>query len=143
MNIKYSELKKYVMPTIIVFIVITVYNMIFHGMLMEKLYLANSQYFRNPDVICKHKYLMWIANLIYSFAFCYIYSKGHEKKEDTIAQGARFGLWISLLVWVPHTIVGYTVYPFPVALHIKWLTGYTIQSILAGIIAAKVFNKKG
>lgn len=141
MSIKYSEIKKYVMPTIIVFIVITIFNIIFHGMIMEKMYLANSHYFRNPDIIHKHKYLMWIANLIYSFAFCFIYSKGHEKREDTLGQGARFGLWISLLIWVPQAIVGYTIYPIPAVLQIRWLVGYTIQSLIAGMTAAKVFSK--
>ena len=141
MTIKYSELKKYVMPTIIVFIVITIFNIIFHGMVMGKLYMTYSQYFRNPDIIHKHKYLMWIANLIYSFAFCYIYSKGHEKKEDALSQGTRFGLWVSLLIWVPQAIISYTVYPYPAILQVRWLAGYTIQSLIAGMTAAKIFSK--
>ena len=142
MSVKYSELKKYVVPTITVFIVITIYNMVFHGMFMEKLYLENSHFFRPHDVICKHKYLMWIANLIYSFAFCYIYSKGHEKKEDTLGQGLRYGLWITLLIWVPDTIINYSVYPFPKDLQIGWLMGYTIQSLIAGVTLALIYKGK-
>ena len=141
MQIKYSELKKYLIPTVCVFIAITIFNYIFHGMLMEKIYLAHSHLFRPQDEIHKHKYYMWLANLIYSISFCYIYSKGHEKKEDTVAQGLRFGLWISFLVWVPSSIVNYTIFPHPALLHTRWLIGYTVQSIIAGIIAAITFTK--
>lgn len=141
MPVKYSELKKYLIPTVYVFLAIMVFNYIFHGVLMEKLYLTNSHLFRPQAYIHKHKYIMWLANFIYSFAFCYMYSKGHEKKEDTIAQGVRYGLWVSLLAWIPSSIVNYTIFPHPAILHIKWMVGYTVQSILAGIIASILFTK--
>ena len=140
MKIKFAELKKYILPTVVVFVVITVFDMVFHGMLMEKLYLANSHLFRPQDEIHKHKYYMWIANLIYSAAFCYIYSKGHEKK-NSLEQGIVYGLWISLLIWLPDALVSHVVYPYPKALQIGWLIGYTVQSILAGITIASVYKK--
>lgn len=139
MNIKYAELKKYIVPTIVVFVVITLFNMIFHGTIMEKLYAANSHFFRPQDEIHKHKYYLWLANLIYSFAFTYIYSKGHEKKES-LTQGIRYGLWISLLIWIPVALVNYTVYPIPKILELYWLAGYTVQSLIAGITVASVFK---
>lgn len=142
MNIKYAELKKYIVPTIIVFIVITIFNMLFHGVFMEKLYLNNSEFFRPHDLICKKKYFLWLATLIYSVAFCYIYSKGHEKKESNLMQGIRYGLWISLLIWIPDVIVSYTIHPFPKDLQIGWLIGYTVQSIIAGITIATVYKGK-
>ena len=135
-----KDLKKYLVPTLAVFVVITLFNMIFHGMIMEKLYTANSHFFRPQDAIHKHKHFMWLANLIYSAAFCYIYSKGHEKK-STIEQGLRYGLWISLLVWVPDAIITYTIYPYPKVLVFGWMIGYTIQSIIAGLTVATVFSK--
>lgn len=135
-----KELKKYLIPTLAVFIVISVFNMIFHGMFMEKLYMANSRFFRPHEEICKHKYYMYLANLIYSTAFCYIYSKGHEKK-SSIVQGVRYGLWITLLIWIPDTIVTWVVYPYPKQLLTRWLLGYAVQSILAGVTAAKLFKK--
>ena len=137
----FKNLKKYLIPALVVFIVITVFNMIFHGILMEKLYAQNSHFFRPHDQIEKHKYFMWIANLIYSTAFCYVYSKGHEKKSDLV-QGARFGIWISLLIWIPNAIISYTVYPFPKALQLAWLLGYTVQSVISGITASMVFSKR-
>ena len=136
-----KDFKKYLMPIAAVFIVITIFDMIFHGSIMEKLYTLNSHFFRPHNVIEKHKYLMWIANFIYSSAFTVIYSKGHEKK-DSITQGLRYGLWISLLIWIPHALVSYTVYPYPKALQLAWLIGYTVQSILAGITVSMVYSQK-
>ena len=135
------DVKKYFMPTLFVFVVIMIFNIIFHGYIMENLYLSNSHFFRPQDEIQKHRYFMWIANLIYSFAFCYIYSKGHEKKEDPLAQGIRFGLWMSLLIWLPHTIINLTIFPYPKSLEVAWLAGYITQSVLAGITAAVVMAK--
>ncbi|MBI3591146.1 MAG: hypothetical protein HY094_07230 [Candidatus Melainabacteria bacterium] len=135
----FKKLKKYIIPAAIVFFVISSFDMVFHGMLMEKLYLHNSHLFRPQDVIHKHKYYFWIANLIYSFAFCYIYSKGHEKT-GSIAQGLRYALWISLLIWVPDSIVNYTIYPHPKNLELAWLIGYTVQTMLAGVTVATVFR---
>ncbi|OGI19512.1 MAG: hypothetical protein A3B68_04295 [Candidatus Melainabacteria bacterium RIFCSPHIGHO2_02_FULL_34_12] len=136
-----KKLKKYILPAVSVFIVITIFDMIFHGILMEKIYLNNSHLFRSQDEICKHKYCFWIANLIFSFAFTYIYSKGHEKT-DSLAQGLRYGLWIALLIWVPDALVSYSVYPHPKNLELAWLIGYSIQTILAGITVAYVFQKQ-
>ena len=136
----FKKLKKYIIPSVAVFVVISLFDMMFHGVLMEKLYLNNSHLFRAQDVIHKHKHYFWIANLIYSFAFCYIYSKGHEKP-GSIVQGLRYALWISLLIWVPDTIVSYTIYPHPKNLELAWLMGYTAQTLLAGITVATVFPK--
>ena len=137
----FKKMKKYIIPAITVFVVITAYDMVFHGVLMEDLYNQNASLFRPQEFMCKNKYLFWLANFIYSFAFCYIYAKGHEKT-DPIQQGLRFGIWVTLLVWIPQTIVSYLVYPHPANLELAWLGGATVQSLLAGVTAATVFSKK-
>ena len=136
-----KKIKKYAMPALAVFVAITIFDMVFHNIIMEKMYTQHANLFRPHNIICTHKYYFWMANLIYSFAFCYIYSKGHEKI-DSISQGIRFGLWVTLLIWIPNTIVDYTVYAHPRSLEIAWLAGDTIQSILAGITAAYMFKRK-
>lgn len=138
----YKKLKKYIIPALAVFVAITIFNIIFHGTLMGDLYLENSQLFRSQDEIQKGKAIMWLADLIYSFAFCYIYSKGHEKdKKGLTMQGIRFGLWITLLMLVPTTLVEYTVFPYPKTLELAWLGGYTVKTLLAGITVANVYPK--
>lgn len=136
------ELKNLLLPTLAVFIAVTAFNIIFHGVVMDKVYLDNSHFFRPQDEIQKHKIYFWIADLIYSYAFCYVYSKGHEKKENIASQGLKYGLWISLLVWIPSTIVSCVIFPFPIALQLRWLIGYVIQSIIAGMVVSYVFTKK-
>lgn len=134
------KLKKYLMPTLTVFVVIAVYNFIFHGMIMEKHYLAYSHFFRPQDEIKKMQTYMYLANLIYSFAFCYIYSKGHESGKNA-TQGIKFGIWVSLLIFLPQTLINIAIFPYPKALVLKWLIGYSVQAIVAGWIAATVFKK--
>lgn len=136
----FKKLKKYIMPIVSVFVVVTLFDMVFHGVLMEKLYHTNAHFFRPQDEICKHKCYFWIANLIYSSAFCYIYSKGIEKTSP-LAQGLRYGIWISLLIWVPSALVNLAVYPHPKNLELAWLMGYTVKTLIAGATVAFVFPK--
>ena len=136
----FKKLKKYAIPALVVFIVLTIFDFVFHGIVMEKLYTQYANLFRPQNVICNHKYFFWLANLIYSFAFYYIYSKGHEKG-DPLKQGVRFALWIILLTVLPCTIVSYTIYPHPKNLELAWLLAYSAETILAGITAAMVFPK--
>ena len=54
MNMK--KFKKYAIPALTVFILITIVDAIFHGVIMEKTYMQNAHLFRPMDVICQHKY---------------------------------------------------------------------------------------
>ena len=136
----FKKNKKYLISTLTVFVVITVLDMIIHNVLLEDLYLKNSHLFRPMDEINKHCYYFMLGNLIFSGAFCYIYSKGHEKT-DSVMQGIRFALWIILLMWVPLTITSYTIYPHPKNLELAWLLASSIETIIAGITVSMVFPK--
>ena len=137
---KLLSIKKFLLPFVAVFGVITVFNLIFHEFLMSKLYFDNSELFRSQDEIQKGQTLMHIANLIYSFTFCYIYSKGYESGQS-LAQGIRYGIWISLLIWLPQLIVDYVVFPYPTVLQISWFIGYTVQTLLAGVTLATTYKE--
>ncbi len=135
-----KKTKKYLIPALAVFAVLTIVDMVIHNVLMKDLYLANSNLFRPMAEIKKHCCCFMLANLIFSVAFCYIYSKGHEKK-DSIVQGIRFAAWMILLITVPFTIVSYTIYPHPKNLELTWLLAYSVEMLLAGITVAMVFPK--
>ena len=136
----FKKTKKYLIPALAVFVVLTIADMIIHDMLLKNLYLENSHLFRPMDEIKKHCNYFMLGNMIFSVAFCYIYSKGHEKG-DPLKQGVRFALWIILLTVLPCTIVSYTIYPHPKNLELAWLLAYSAETILAGITAAMVFPK--
>lgn len=136
----FKKNKNYLISTLTVFLVITVLNMIVHNILLEDLYLKNSHLFRPMDEIKKHCHYFMFGNLIFSGAFCYIYSKGHEKT-GSVMQGIRFALWIILLMWIPFTITSYTIYPHPKNLELAWLLAYSVETIIAGITVSMVFPK--
>ena len=70
-----QDIKKFFLPVIAVFGVITVFNLIFNEFILGKYYLDYSHLFKPQDDIQKNSFLLHIANLIYTIAFCYIYSK--------------------------------------------------------------------
>lgn len=133
------NIKKFLLPVVAVFGVITVFDLVFHELIMNKTYLDYSHLFRPQDEIHKHQNLMHLANLTYSFVFCYIYSKGHEAGKG-IAQGIRFALWITLLIWLPSTIVNHVIFAYPKILVISWFIGYTMQTVLAGITVSVTYK---
>jgi len=133
--------KKLILPVLGVFGVITAFNLLFNEWVLSNYYLDYNHLFKPQDEIQKKGFLLHIANLIFSIAFCYIYSKGHEEKKS-LAQGIRYGIWISLLIWLPMILTNIVYFPYPRTLEILWFVEYITQSILAGTTAAYIFNLK-
>ena len=134
------QIKKFLLPLVAVFGVVTVFDLVFHEFIMSKIYLEYSALFRAQDEIQKHSNLMHIANIIYSSAFCYIYSKGYEPGKS-VSQGIRYAIWISLLLWIPQAIVHTVIFPYPKILQISWLIGYVVQTVLAGITVTTTYKE--
>ena len=133
-------MKKYLIPIIAVFGLLTVWDVLFHGILMERIYLENSHLFRPQDEIQKNQNFLHLSNLIYSTAFCYIFSVGYESGKN-IVQGIKYAVWVILLLWTPLAIHDCAIMPYPKALLISSFSGHIVETILAGLILASVYKE--
>jgi hypothetical protein len=81
-----------------------------------------------------------IVGLFFSFFFTFIYSRGYEGKG--ILEGARYGLYIGLMVALPMSYSAYAVMPIPYSLALQWFVYGTIEYVIAGMVLAMVFRPK-
>src|SRR5258708_6818070 len=75
-----------------------------------------------------------------SFFFVLIFSKGYEGKG--IAEGVRYGFYVSMMMAMGMAYDSYAAYPLPYMLALQWFIYGVIQFIILGIVAAMVFGKK-
>ena len=132
------NIKKFVIASIVVFIVFEILNFIIHGPLLGSIYVETKSVWR-PDMMDK-MWIIHITNFIFSFLFVYIFTKGYENKG--IVEGLRFGLIIGLLMNVVGMFNQYAVYPLPFSLAIQWFIYGIIQYVICGAVAASIYREK-
>jgi len=85
-------------------------------------------------------WIMYIVNLIFSFFFVFIFTKGYEGRG--IMEGVRYGFYIGCLMAIPAAYSQYVMYPFPYSLVLQWFIYWMIQYIILGIFAALIYKPK-
>ena len=135
------KIKNILIPIIAVFGFLTVWDIVFHGFLMEKIYLENSHLFRPQDEIQKNQNLMHLSNLIYASMFCFIYSIGYEEK-GPIKQGIFYAIVVIALIWIPKWIHDYAIFPYTKVLILSGLVGHIIETISIGIITGFTYKEE-
>jgi len=128
--------KKLIITFIVVFVVLEVLNFVIHSVILGAAYESISELWR-PDMDSK-MWVMWIADLIFSFFFVYVFTKGYEARG--IMEGIRFGLIIGCFYLIPHIYSQYATYNLPYSLVLQWLIYGFIQIIIVGIVAALLYK---
>ena len=130
------NLRRYVIISILVWIVFLLVELFQHSIILKGSYLANQGFMRigGADIMI----LNLLGGLIFSFAFCYIFVKGYEGKG--IMEGIRFGLIISALIWIPKVIFEYANFNFPGTWPLMWFMFGVIATVLCGIVAAFIYR---
>ena len=105
-------------------------------LILSGLYEATAEIWR-PDMDSK-MWIMWITAAIFALLFVHIFSKGYEGKG--LMEGARFGLWIGLLLSIPMGYNTYAIFPIPYSLVFLWFLFGTIQVTICGIVAACLYK---
>jgi hypothetical protein len=131
------NIKRFIVASIAVFIVIQAIDWLVHGVLLTNWYQEIKGLWR-PEMVD----LMWVmilGSLFYSFMFVFIFTKGYEARG--VVEGARYGLFIGLLVHVSGMLGQYAMYPIPFGLALIWLAYGIIETVIAGMITAVIYRK--
>jgi len=83
-------------------------------------------------------WVMVLGSLFFSFMFVFIFTRGYEAR--CVVEGARYGLFIGLLVNVYGVLGQYAMYPIPFGLAMIWLAYGMIEMVLAGMITATIYR---
>jgi hypothetical protein len=128
---------RYIIACIATWIFVFVYEWLLHGVILQPLYMETPDLWRTQADMCNHFQWLVLGQIIFVFLFGYIFTKGYEGLG--IAEGARYGWWIGLLLAAPNLVM-YAVQPLPPLLVIGWSVGGLIEGTLAGMVLAAIYR---
>jgi hypothetical protein len=133
--------KRWVLASIVVAVVVTVMEWVFHSVLLSGAYQATASIWRPYADMTRLTPYGWLATLFVSFVLVYIYHKGYEGKGSPIGEGLRFGLWIGLLTAVPMAVWSYVTIPMPFVLAFWWFVIAMVNMLVAGAFIGGIYRK--
>jgi hypothetical protein len=114
-------------------------DFVLHGLLLNGKYMATAQLWRSEAEMKARIGFMLFGQVLVGAVMATIFARGYEGKGWK--EGARFGVWIGLLMTGPMCI-NYTVSPLPADIFWSWMVGGFVQSVLGGIVIAAAYAKK-
>ncbi len=130
--------KKVWLGFIAVFVTFVILDFVINGLLMKTAWEATANLFR-PDMMSK-MYLFYIINVIGSFFFSFIFSKGYEGKG--VAEGIRYGFYIGVWMSTGMAYGTYAMVAIPYYMALQWFLYGVVEYMIAGVVLAMVFGKK-
>jgi hypothetical protein len=131
--------KKFVIAWIVLLIAWFVGSFVVHGVLLRSDYMQLTNLFRVEGEQQKYFPLMFLAHVILSGAFVWIYARGVEAK-PWLAQGVRFGVAVALLTIVPTYMIYFVVQPMPGELVMKQIVFDGVLMVILGTIVAWLYR---
>ncbi|HEX7046568.1 MAG TPA: hypothetical protein VF275_03215 [Gammaproteobacteria bacterium] len=123
---------------VVVYVVGYAVNFLIHGVLLDGTYTALADLWRPEQEMMDLMWIMFLTSIVFVFAFCYIYTKGHEGKG--IMEGVRYGLLMGLFTSTPMAFDSFVMYPVSFNLALIWFVTGIVQWIIAGAIFASIYK---
>ncbi len=130
------NVKRFIIASIIVFVVFEALNFLMHGLILAGAYEATAELWRAD--MNQMMWIIYLGDLVKAFLFVFIFTKGYENKGW--AEGLRYGLWIGLYVSIGMGFGSYAMYPIPFSMAIQWFVYCVIQLIICGIVTALIYK---
>jgi len=129
--------KKVLPGALAVFVTVVVLDSFVNMFLLTPEYETTKHLWRATQDI--NMALLIVCYAIQAFFFAFIFSKGYEGKG--VAEGLRFGLYVSLLMVLPFAYMSYATMLIPYMLSLKYFLFGTMTWVIAGAVVALVFGK--
>jgi hypothetical protein len=137
------DTKRYLIAVIVVFVVYSGVAYPIHQVLLQPDYDALQEKQEKPvrsfAEFTKRVPLLYLANLIFSLAFCFIYIRGYEPNKHWLRQGVRYGLVVATLL-APMALIGYVALPIPLLLALKLIVLNYVHLVITALVAAGVYQ---
>ena len=132
--------KKLIIAVIAVFILLEVTNYLINGVILASTYAQESvsKAFRPMAEMETMMWRVWIADLVWSFFFVFIFTKGYQNKG--LMEGARYGVYIALFMNFMAAVAQNVFYPVPFSLSLQWFIYGFIQCIILGVVTAFIYK---
>jgi hypothetical protein len=130
--------KKWIIASVVIFVVDQILSYLFHGVFMSGVYEQTAHLWRPMEEMNRLMWMGWLSGLIWSFLFVYIFAKGYENKG--IMEGVRFGLLIGVFFSLPMSLGTYMSMPITGGIAIGWFLFGVIEITILGILAAWLYK---
>lgn len=130
--------KKLIIAVVVVFVLLVATNYLIHSVILASTYEGLTTVFRSKTEMDNLMWRMFIANLIWSFFFVFIFTKGYQNKG--LMEGVRYGVYIALFMSFAAAVAQNVVYPIPGMLALKWFIFGVIQNVILGIVTAWLYK---
>jgi hypothetical protein len=122
------------------FVAVFVTTQIIEGLLdfylLDPIYSSYSHIWR--PIMEMKLWMLSVTGAFFSFFFVFIFSKGYEGKG--VAEGIRYGVYVALMVALPHAYGNYALMQIPYSLALQWFLYWSLEYVIAGAILSGVFR---
>ena len=132
--------KKLIIAVIVVFILLEATGYLIHGVFLSSIYMQEeiSKVFRPVSDMQHIMWRMWLADLVWSFFFVFIFIKGYQNKGWM--EGVRYGVYIGLFMNLMASTAQNVFYPIPASLALNWFIFGFIQTIILGVVTSFIYK---
>ncbi len=130
---------KWLLSTLIVWVAYWILQSIVHGWILMGYYEETASHWLSESQMQGRMWAMILGMLLFSLFFCAIYTKG--VREGGLAEGARYGLWIGLLLSPSMFFIRWSTEALPGALIFLDALFMLIILIIVGGVLGVVYGK--
>ena len=136
------NLKRLLISIIVVFLALTITDILIHGVWLSPLYGATKELWRPEAEMSGGKYMAWlhVGHLLAAITFTTLWAAGFAQNAKASC-AVKYGLFMALYGQT-HTLISYAVQPFTLEIVWKWIVSACVQGILLALILFKVYKPK-
>lgn len=136
------NIKSLIISIVVVFIAVTVTDILVHGLWLSSLYGATHELWRPEDEMSSGKYMGWLhaGHALAAITFTTLWAVGFAATAKTSC-GVKYGLFMALFSQA-HTLITYAVQPIPFEIIWKWFVSGTVQGIVLGLVVFFIYKPK-
>lgn len=134
--------KKFWIAFVVVFVLLEITNYLIHGVMLSSTYSSEGvkEVFRPEEEMMGKMWIMWVADLVWSFFFVFIFVRGYQNRG--IMEGIRYGIYIGFFFSFVYAYGSFAMYPLPYSLILQWFLIGLVQTIILGIVTAVIYKPK-
>ncbi len=132
--------KKLLIAWAVVFVLVFNLGFLIHVVLLSDQYEGLEGMMRPEEEAMSYLPFIVLSDLIFAFAFVYIYARGKEEK-PWMGQGLRFGLLVGLIGPVPNILIRYATMPVPAGLIGMQIGLELVDMLILGMAAAGIYRE--
>ena len=132
------NIKKFVLSSIVIFIIALLWNYVLHGVILTIESEAVKNLFRTDmkDKLWLSMIIALIIIMIFVYGYARISSKG------TVLEGALYGFIFGITAGLLVDVNQYILYPLPASLVIKWFLFGVLEFTIYGVLVSRLYRKK-